>query len=204
MKKLLMFLFLLVNSAVLQAADYEEGIDYKQLAQQPTDSGDKIEVLEFFWYGCPHCFSFEPYITAWKKTKPENVEFMRVPAIFRPDWEVQARAYYALNNMGVIEQVHGKIFAAIHNDKKPLNKLDLIADFVEKNGIDRKKFVEEYNSFAVDGMVRKAKKKQTEYKIEGVPSVAVAGKYLTSGTLSGSYDNLIKIMNHLIEMEVKK
>jgi thiol:disulfide interchange protein DsbA len=204
MKKLLMFLFLLTNSALLQASDYNEGVQYKLLPQQPTDSGDKIEVLEFFWYGCPHCFSFEPYITEWKKTKPVNVEFTRVPAIFRPEWEVQARAYFALSNMGVIEDVHGKIFATIHTDKKQLNKLELIADFVEKNGVDRKKFIEEYNSFAVDGMVRKAKKKQTEYKIEGVPSVAIAGKYLTSGSMSGSYENLIKIINHLIELEAKK
>jgi len=203
MKKLLMFLFLVASSSLLQAADYVEGVHYKQLAQQPTESGEKIEVLEFFWYGCPHCFVFEPYIAEWKKTKPANVEFIRVPAIFHPDWEVQARAYYALSNMGVIEEMHGKIFAAIHTDKKPLNKLELIADFVEKNGVDRKKFIEEYNSFAVDGMVRKAKKKQTEYKIEGVPSVAVAGKYLTSGSMSGSYENLIKILNHLITIESK-
>jgi thiol:disulfide interchange protein DsbA len=126
-----------------------------------------------------------------------------VPAIFRPDWEVQARAYYALSNMGVIEDLHGKIFAAVHTDKNPLNKLELIADFVEKNGVDRKKFIEEYNSFAVDGMVRKAKKKQTDYKIEGVPSVAVAGKYLTSGSMSGSYENLINILNYLITIESK-
>jgi thiol:disulfide interchange protein DsbA len=204
MKKILMFLFLVVTSTVLQAADYDEGVHYKVLPQQPTDSGDKIEVLEFFWYGCPHCYAFEPYIAEWNKTKPANVEFVRVPAVFRPDWEVQARAYYALSNMGVIEDIHEKIFAAIHKDKKPLNKLDLIADFVEKNGVDRNKFIEEYNSFAVDGMVRKAKKKQTEYKIEGVPSVAVAGKYLTSGSMSGSYENLIKIINYLVEKETKK
>jgi len=203
MKKIFMFLFLLASSSLLQAADYNEGVHYKQLPQQQTDSGDKIEVLEFFWYGCPHCYAFEPYISEWRKTKPANVEFTRVPAIFRPDWEVQARAYYALSNMGVIEDIHEKIFSAIHKDKKPLNKLDLIADFVEKNGVDRKKFVDEYNSFAVDGMVRKAKKKQTEYKIQGVPSIAVAGKYLTSGSMSGSYENLIKIINFLIAKESK-
>jgi len=203
MKKLLMFLFLFASSSLLQAADYKEGVDYKQLPQLETDSGDKIEVLEFFWYGCPHCYAFEPYIAEWKKTKPANVEFTRIPAVFRPDWEVEARAYYALSNMGVIEDIHGKIFTAIHKDKKRFNKLELIADFVEKNGVDRKKFVEEYNSFAVDGMVRKAKKKQAEYKIEGVPSIAVAGKYLTSGSMSGSFGNLIKILNYLIAKESK-
>jgi thiol:disulfide interchange protein DsbA len=204
MKKLLVFMFLMVSSALLQAADYTEGVNYKKLSPQPTDSGEKIEVLEFFWYGCPHCFVFEPYMQSWKKSKPANVEFVRVPAIFRPEWEVQARAYYALSNMGVIEDVHGKIFEAVNKDKKRLDKLELIADFVEKEGVDRKKFVEEYNSFAVDSMVRKTKKKQKAYKIEGVPSVAVNGKYLTGGSMAGSYDNLIKIIDYLVEQESKK
>jgi len=204
MKKLLVFLFLFVNSAFLYAADFNEGTHYKKLQQQPTDSGDKIEVLEFFWYGCSHCFSFEPFIKSWEKTKPANVEFIRVPAIFRPDWEVQARAYYALSNMGVIEDVHGKIFEAINKGKKRLNKIELMADFVEKNGVNRKEFIKEYNSFSVDGMVRKAKKKQKAYKIQGVPSVAINGKYLTGGSMAGSYDNLIKVINHLIEKESKK
>ena len=204
MKKLLVFLFLFVNSAFLQAADFNEGTHYKKLQPQPTDTGDKIEVLEFFWYGCTHCYSFEPFIKSWGKTKPANVEFVRVPAIFRPDWEVQARAYYALSNMGIIEDLHGKIFEAINKGKKQLNKIELMADFVEKNGVNRKEFIKEYNSFSVDGMVRKAKKKQKAYKIQGVPSVAVNGKYLTGGSMAGSYDNLIKVMNHLIEKESKK
>ena len=203
MKKLLVLLFLLVNSAVLQAADYTEGVEYKALPPQPTDTGDKIEVLEFFWYGCPHCYTFEPYIKAWKKTKPDNVEFVRVPAIFRPDWEIQARTYYALTNMGAIEDLHEKIFAAIHNDKKKLDKKATLTDFVVKNGVDRKKFEEEYNSFSVDTMVRKAKKKQTAYKIQGVPSIVVNGKYLSSASMSGSYDNLVKILDYLVAKESK-
>lgn len=203
MKKLLILVSLLLSSALSQAAGYTEGVDYKKLAEQQTDTGDKIEVLEFFWYGCPHCYTFEPYIDAWKKKKPANVEFSRVPAIFRPDWEVQARTYYALSNMGVIEDLHGKIFAAIHKDKKRLDKKELLTDFVVKNGVDRKKFEEEYNSFSVDSMVRKAKKKQTAYKLQGVPSIAVNGKYLTSGSMAGSYDNLVKILDYLVAKEEK-
>ena len=201
MKKLLVFLLLFINSAALQAAEYTEGVHYKKVTPVSTDAGDKIEVLEFFWYGCPHCYSFEPYINAWKKTKPANVEFVRVPAIFRPDWEVQARTYYALSNMGVVEDIHGKIFTAMHKDKKRLDKKELLTDFVVENGVDRKKFEEEYNSFAVDNMVRKAKKKQTAYKIEGVPSIAVNCKYLTSGSMSGSYDNMVKILDYLVKKE---
>ncbi len=203
MKRLLVLLFLLVNSTVLQASGYAEGVEYKELPPQPTDTGDKIEVLEFFWYGCPHCYTFEPYIKAWKKTKPANVEFVRVPAIFRPDWEVQARTYYALSNMGVIEDLHEKIFAAIHTDKKRLDKKATLTDFVVKNGVDRKKFEEEYNSFSVDTMVRKAKKKQTAYKIQGVPAIVVNGKYLSSGSMSGSYENLVKILDFLVAKESK-
>jgi len=157
-----------------------------------------------FWYGFPPCSSFGPFVQSWKKTKPANVEFKRVPAIFRPDWEIQARTYYALSSMGVIEDLHGKIFAAVHKDKKRLNSKEELTEFVVKNGVDRDAFLKEYDSFAVDGMVRKAKKKQTAYKLQGVPSVAVNGKYLTSGSMSGSYDNLINIMNYLIELETKK
>jgi len=203
MKKSLLFLLLMMGSVAIQAADFTEGVDYKKVAPQPTDTGSKIEVLEFFWYGCPHCYAFEPFVKAWKKTKPANVEFVRVPAIFRPDWEVQARAYYALSNMGIIEDLHGKIFTAIHKDKKRLNKKELLTDFLVANGVDRKKFEAEYNSFSVDSMVRKAKKKQTAYKIQGVPSVAVNGKYMTSGSMSGSFENMIKIIDHLIEKESK-
>ena len=203
MKKILVFLLLLINAASIQAAEYTAGVEYKVLPEQPTDSGDKIEVLEFFWYGCPHCYTFEPYINAWKKSKPANVEFSRVPAIFRPDWEVQARAYYAMSNMGVIESMHEKIFAAIHKDKKRLEKKEQLTDFIVKNGVDRAKFEAEYNSFSVDSMVRKAKKLQTAYKIEGVPSIAVNGKYLTSGSMSGSYQNMVNILDYLVKKESK-
>ena len=203
MKKLLVLLFLLASTTVLQAAGYTEGVEYKALPPQPTDTGDKIEVLEFFWYGCPHCYTFEPYIQAWKKSKPANVEFARVPAIFRPDWEVQARTYYALTNMGVIEDLHEKIFSAMHNDKKKLNTKEQLTDFVVQNGVDRKKFEEEYKSFSVDTMVRKAKKKQTAFKIQGVPSIVVNGKYLSSGSMSGSYENLVKILDFLVAKESK-
>ncbi len=204
MKKLLVFLLLVASAACSQAEEYKEGVHYKKLPQAVTTSSDKVEVLEFFWYGCPHCYSFEPYVKSWKKTVSDNVKFARVPAIFRPDWEIQARTYYALNNMGLIETVHGKIFDEVHKNKKPLNTQESMTAFLEKNGVDRKKFLEEYNSFGVDGLVRKAKKKEYEYKIQGVPGVVVNGKYLVSGSMAGSYDNMVKIIDHLIALEAKE
>lgn len=203
MKKLMVLVFLLFGAALVQAADYREGVHYKKLSQQQTSSGDKVKVLEFFWYGCPHCYTFEPFVNAWKKTKPANVDFARVPAIFRPEWEVQARAYYALKSMGVIEEVHGKIFSAMHKDKKRLDTKARMADFVEKNGVDRKKFSRKYDSFAVDSKVRKAKKKIKTYQLKGVPSVAVNGKYLVSASMAGSFGNMIEIVDYLIAKESK-
>ena len=204
MKKLLIFLLLITSSAMLQAADIKEGVQYKKITGQAMETGDKIKVQEFFWYGCPHCYHFEPFVNAWKKTKPANVEFVRVPAIFRPDWEIQARTYYALSNMGLIEQIHIKIFDAMHKEKKRLNTKKELTDFVVANGVDREKFEKEYNSFAVANMVSKGKKEQTAYNIQGVPSVVVNGKYLTSGSMSGgSYDSVIKVLNHMIKLEQK-
>ena len=205
MKKLLVFILLMASSTLLFAEEFKEGVHYKKLhgaiTSEAVNTGDKIEVLEFFWYGCPHCYSFEPYIKQWKQAIPANVAFARVPAIFRPDWEIQARTYYALSNLDLLETVHGKIFEEIHKNKKKLNTLEQISNFVEKNGVDRKKFLEEYKSFAVDSMVRKSKKKQSEYNIQGVPGVVIDGKYLVSGTMAGSYSNMVKIMEHLIALE---
>ena len=154
-------------------------------------------------YKRQHCYTFEPYVNAWKKSKPDNVDFARVPAIFRPDWEVQARAYYALSNMGIIEDMHGKIFEAMHKQKKRLDTRQKITGFLVKNGVDKAAFEKEYNSFTTDGMVRKAKKKMKTYRIQGVPSMVVNGKYLTSGSMAGSYDNMVKITNYLIEKASK-
>jgi len=209
MKKILWLVLLTFSSigiaqAASQADSYEEGIDYKTVDQQPVDSGKNIEVLEFFWYGCPHCYHFEPNINAWKKSKPANVTFTRVPAVFRPDWKVQARAYYALELMGEVENMHAKIFNAIHKDKKKLNTLDAMADFVAENGVDKEKFIAEYNSFSVDGMVRKAVKKLSAYKINGVPTLAINGKYTVSGQLAGTHENMIKVTDYLIEKESAK
>ncbi len=205
MKKWLwIFLLGLGVSGVAAAGDFSEGIEYKKIEAQPTGSGDKVEVLEFFWYGCPHCYHFEPDIRAWQAKKPGNVVFRRVPAIFRPEWKVHARAYYALLNMGVIESLHGKIFDEIHKHRKPLNTRDSMADFVARHGVDRQRFIEEYNSFTVDGQVRKALKKQKAYNISGVPTVAVNGQYVTNGSMAGDYPTLIRVIEHLVEAESKK
>jgi thiol:disulfide interchange protein DsbA len=183
------------------AAEYQEGKHYKRIDTQKTANPDNVEVLEFFWYGCPHCYQFEPHIKQWKKNKPANVDFYRVPATFRPLWALHARAYYALEMMGQLEKVHPYMFSEIHNNKNLLGSVDDLASFVSKHGVDRSEFVDTMNSFSVENSLRKATRKVNDYKINGVPAIAVNGKYLVTGSMAGNYDNMIKITQYLVEKE---
>jgi len=201
-KSILMTLCLFCFALVAQAAEYKEGTHYQRIAKQATDSGDKVEVIEFFWYGCPHCNIFDPILEKWVESKPDNVAFKRVPAVFRPEWKVHARAYYALQAMGAGEKYHSKIFDEIHKNKKRIDTLDSLTDFLVKQGINKEEFTGMYNSMSVDGMLRKAIKQLAGYKIQGVPAMAVNGKYVVSGKSAGSYENMILIVEHLIKKEV--
>lgn len=200
-KSILMFMCLLCFAFTAQAEEYKEGTHYQRIAPQSTDSGDKVEVLEFFWYGCPHCYVFDPILDKWIESKPGNVEFKRVPAVFRPEWKVHARTYYALKLMDAVDKYHGKIFSEMHKNKKRLDTLDLMTAFLVKQGVDKEEFKGVYNSMSVDGMVRKAVKQLQGYRINGVPAMAVNGKYVVSGKGAGSYENMIRIVNYLIKKE---
>ena len=203
-KALLVFSILFVFAGTACAETYEEGKHYQRVDQPRTIDSDKVEVLEFFWYGCPHCYSFEPYVNKWKQNKPGNVEFVRVPATFQPLWVLHARAYYALQMLGVGEEIHLKFFSEIHNKKNYMKTLDALTVFVQEYGVERSEFIDAMNSFTVENQVRKATKLVTDYNLKGVPAVAINGKYLISASMAGSYDNMIKIMNYLIEKETAK
>ena len=203
-KTLFVFSILLIFSGMVNAEIYEEGKHYKRIDQPRVIESDKVEILEFFWYGCPHCYSFEPKLGEWTKNKPGNVEFVRVPATFQPLWVLHARAYYALQMLGVGEKIHLKFFSEIHNSKNYMKTLDALTVFVQKQGVDKSEFIDAMNSFTVETQVRKATKLVTDYSLNGVPAVAVNGKYLISASMAGSYDNMIKIMNYLIEKESAK
>ncbi len=200
-KSILITLFLFCFANVTQAEEYKEGTHYQRIEQQATDTGDKVEVLEFFWYGCPHCHVFDPILGKWVESKPDNTDFQRVPAVFRPEWKVHARTYYSLQLMDAVEKYHTKIFDEIHKNKKRLDRLDTITAFLVKQGINKEEFMGVYNSFSVDNLVRKAIKKLQGYKISGVPAMAVNGKYLVSGKAAGSYENMIRIVDYLVKKE---
>ena len=202
--KLPLLIMLLVSSFSAIAKDYDEGIEYNRLSKElATDSGDKIEVLEFFWYGCPHCYQFEPALSQWVKTRPENVNFIRVPAPLNPNWMVHTKTYYALELMGKGEAFHEDLFKAMHVQKMRLTTLAEIVDFLGTKGVDKKAFEDTFNSFGVEMRARKAMQLSRDYKLNGVPMLAVNGKYTISATQAGGYKKMIDITNHLIGKETK-
>ena len=174
-------------SAAATPAEPVEGVEYNRLKQiQPTDSGKKIEVLEFFWYNCPHCFAFEPQLAEWVKKRGDTIVFKRVPVGFRESFVPQQKLYYTLEAMGKLDTVHRAVFDAIHVGRVRLDKEDAIIDFVEKQGVDRKKFLEVFNSFGVQSKVARVAQLQALYNIESVPTIAIDGRYVTAPSMVGA------------------
>ena len=180
-------------------AEIKEGKDYAVLSQpQPTDTKGKVEVTEFFWYGCPHCYEFEPTLTKWLKTLPKDVVFRRIPADFGR-WTGGAKLYYALDSIGEEERLHKDLFDAIHIDRMNFNLEAEVTDWLVKKGVDRKKFTDAYNSFAVQSKVNRAQQLTRAYELNGVPMVIVGGKYMTSNSMTGgAFEPLPLIMDALI------
>ncbi len=177
----------------------KEGADYLLLDKPaPTEAAGKIEVVEFFWYSCPHCNRFEPQFEEWAKKAPKDVVVRRAPVSFRPDFEPQQRLYFVLEAMKKVEELHKKVFYAIHVERQLLNTLPQIADWIEKQGVDKAKFTEAYNSFPVATKARKATLLQDAYKVDGVPSLGVAGKYYTSGSVAQTMERALVVTDHLV------
>jgi thiol:disulfide interchange protein DsbA len=162
----------------------QNGTDYRTLDKaQQTDSGKKVEVTEFFWYSCPHCNAMEGDLVAWVKKQGDNIAFKRVPVAFRDSMVPQQKLYYALEALGKVDDMHGKVFNAIHVQKQSLDNDAAIIDFAAKSGLDKQKFTEVYNSFGIQSKVARAKQLQQAYQIDGVPLLAVDGRYLTSPSI---------------------
>ena len=180
----------------------EPGVDYLVLEKRaPVEApAGKIEVVEFFWYNCPHCNAFEPALDAWIKRLPKDVAIRRVPVSFRDDFVPQQRLFYAIEAMGLTEKLHNKIFTAIHGEKQQLNKSDAIADWVAKQGVDKAKFLEQYNSFTVSTKATRATQLQNTYKVEGVPALGIAGRFYTDGTLAQNMDRGLLITDFLVSV----
>lgn len=184
-----------------QANAPRAGTDFNVLERPaPVDSpAGKIELVEFFWYNCPHCNAFEPVLSQWVKKLPADVVFKRVPVAFRDDFVPQQRLFYALEALNLIDTLHARVFAAIHVEKQNLSQGAVIIDWVAKQGVDRDRFVEQFNSFSTATKATRARQLQTAYQVEGVPALGVAGRYYTDGALAKSMGRVLQVVDHLTD-----
>jgi thiol:disulfide interchange protein DsbA len=175
-----------------------ENLPYATLSPpQPTESG-KIEVIEFFWYGCPHCYHLEPEVNAWAKSLPPDVVFKRVPAYPSEAWGDAARIFYTLQAMNLLDKYHDKVFDAIHKDNVNLVNKKIRDDWLTKNGIDKDKFDGMWKSFTVASDMQRDKQMTMNYKVDGVPRLVVGGKYYTSGELAGGPEKIFPTVDEMI------
>lgn len=187
------------STALAQGKPPEAGSDYL-VVEKPASveaPAGKIEVVEFFWYSCPHCNTFEPTFDAWAKRVPKDVVVRRIPVAFRDDFVPQQRLFYALEAMGLLDKLHAKVFAAIHAEKQNLSKGDAIVDWVVKQGVDKGKFLEQFNSFSTSTKATRGTQLQNAYRVEGVPALGVAGRFYTDGTLAKSMDRALQVAEFL-------
>lgn len=168
---------------------------------QPTQTVDKIEVVEVFWYGCPHCYEFEPYLEKWLENKPDDVEFRRMPGIFRQSWIPHAHAYYTAEKLGVVDRIHRPLLDAIHRDKQKLFDEKSLKEFFIQNGVDGDKYTSIYHSNEVETKVKQAYVMGKGYALTGVPAIIVNGKYRTGADLAGSYEKVLAVIDSLVEQE---
>ena len=187
------------NPALAQARQFKEGKDFKRLDKPvaPDAPAGKVDVIEFFWYSCPHCHAFEPTLDAWVKAAPKDLSIRRVPVAFNASFVPQQKLFYTLEGMGKLDALHAKVFRAIHVEKAKLAKDDEILAWVTQQGVDVAKFKEVYGSFSVANQVRRASQLQDAYGVEGVPSMGVAGKYYTDGTMAGSMQTVLQVVEYL-------
>jgi thiol:disulfide interchange protein DsbA len=193
------------QTAATSNRNFQAGTDFLPLPKPaPVDApAGKIEVIEFFWYSCPHCNAFEPMLSEWTKQLPKDVSFRRIPVSFRPDFAPQQRLFFALEAMGLVEKLQSKVFSAIHAERQRLDQPQAIFEWVAKQGVDKVKFQEQYNSFSAAGKLSRAGQLQDAYKVEGVPALGVAGRFYTDGTLTKTMDRALQVVDYLVG-EVRK
>jgi thiol:disulfide interchange protein DsbA len=198
-RKWMLLVAVLLAACTQATAEPVAGKDYQVIDPPvPTAAPNKIEVIEFFYYGCPHCYQLEPHLKSWLKQKPADVEFKTQPAVFRESWLPLTKAYFALEATGDLARLHEKLFAALHDQNVPISTDDALFDWVEKQGVDRDKFADVYKSFGVQGKTQRAVQMTKEYRIAGTPSMVIDGKYITSGSMTGSHESMMKVVDYLI------
>ncbi len=184
-------------------ANFQEGKHFHRITPAvETDVEDgKIEVLELFWYGCPHCFQLEPFISEWNETKADNISFVRMPAVLNRSWLAHARAYYALETMGELERIHPIFFEAIHVQGRRLRDVESMTRFLSQHDVDVEKFKSAYDSLYVETKINRSGQLVRQYGSSSVPTVIVNGKYRTTASDAGGHENLLQVIDYLAQLE---
>lgn len=204
MKKLLtaFVVALLLPLSSAWAQDYSDGNGYTTIKNPVrTDNPEKIEVVEIFWYGCPHCNALEPLTQAWKQDLAEDIDFKYMPAVFGRGWLAHAKAFHVADILGVEEQLHSDLFHAIHQEGRRLNNEDDLAEFFSNYGVSEDEFKKQFNSFAVNSRLSQADAKIRAYGARGVPGLIVNGKYLVTASTAGGNNRIYDVVDYLIEQE---
>jgi thiol:disulfide interchange protein DsbA len=203
MKSFILATIISILSA-LPVADAGTPAGFAQVKDATTQTGQgRIQVIDFFWYGCPYCNLFEPQLEEWLASKPEDVEFIRIPAVIRPGWSNLARAFYTAETLGVLEPLHARLFAAIHTERQDLDDMNALAAVFAKQGIERTRFEKAFYSDEVSGKVKEATALTRRYGIDSVPAIVVNGQYRTNPVLAGGASRILDAVNELIASEHK-
>ncbi|MEO8717622.1 MAG: thiol:disulfide interchange protein DsbA/DsbL [Burkholderiales bacterium] len=180
------------------------GVDYSELKpRQPVEAQGKIEVLEFFWYGCPHCYTLEPLLEKWVARLPADVQFRPVPAVLNEGWAREAAVYYSFEALGVLERLHRPFFDAIHRDRLNTRDPEKLADWLRKQDVDPKRYEEAFKSFGVQSKVRRAMQLSAAYRIDGTPALAVQGRYTVSAEQGRTQQGMLDTVDYLIGLARK-
>lgn len=182
------------------AQSVKRGIDYRVIPQQPVTSGDRIEVIDFFFYACPYCNELLPHLERWRERQPADVAFRRVPVVRHDSWAPLAKIYYTLEAMGVAERLHGAVYRSYHDDGLSLSQENVIAEWAEQQGLDREKFMALYGSAETRHHTERARKMTLDYDIQSLPSVVVDGRYLTSSSMTSGVPQVITVLDGLIRL----
>lgn len=191
------------SDGAITSERFELGRHYDRLSPtQPTSSGpDQIEVAEIFWYGCPHCYTFDPYLESWKGDLDADVSFVRIPAVWNALLQLHARAYYTAEVLGITDEIHTPIFREIHVNGNPLNSEQALQGFFEQFGVSAEDFTGAFNSFAVHTRLQRADELSRRYRVSSVPMVIVNGKYSASAQSAGDYPTLMELIDELVVSE---
>ena len=205
-RRLLLLLAVAGLAGAVQAQDVRvrQNIDYRLITPQPVETGERIEVIDFFWYGCPYCNELQPALEDWAKRKPADVVLRRIPAILRDSWAPHARIFYTLELLGEAERLHLKVYHSYHVEELPMSRPDVMEQWAVRNGIDRRKWIDAYYSPEVDARVARAFQATKRYDVQGTPSVVVDGQFLTSSSMTPGVRAVVPVVEDLIRLARQK